>query len=278
MTSKQNYKGKIIRYSGYLIKNENEPGFCPEKYSKFKHGSNNIAREFGYELADRFINECFSKEYAGEQIVILPSAYSYIPTASFFMKKHFMDKLNLYLYENNYPIVEETKIHRSVTYREDYGEMSAEQRYKLISGDKFHVDKDYLKNKVLLHLDDIKITGTHEHIIVNMLNEHNITNDCYMLCYAELTNKEIAPSFENYLNNYFVKSLNDVDTIIREDDFVFNTRVVKLILNKPASEFDSFIQKREPGFIRDLYHNAINNEYFKFASYSRNLNELKKVI
>ncbi len=277
MISEQNYKGTITHFSGFLIDNENEFGFSAVDYSKFKYGAINIAREFGYLLADRFIENCFKDHYNGKQIVVLPSAYSYIPTASFFMKVFFVEKLNLFLYKNGYPIVQETKINRTVTYREDYGEMSAQDRYNLISGDSFHVDKAYIEDKQLLFLDDIKITGTHERIIIKMLNDAQISNDCYMLYFAELINSNISPKFENYLNNYFVKDLEKVNDIIKNENFIFNTRVVKYILNADPAEFKAFISKQTTDFKRDILFQAIGNEYFKFENYLENIDMLMKL-
>lgn len=278
MTSVQNYKGRIFHFSLHTIISNENFGFVPEEYSKFKHGAENIARKFGYELAGKFITDCFSKTYNGNRLVILPSAYSYIPTASFYMKKYFVDKLNEYLFENNYPVTEEAKIYRTVSYRDDYGEMSAEQRYNLIRDDGFYIDRKYIENKTILHLDDIKVTGTHEQIIINMLNQNMLENDCFMLYFAELGNKQIPPNIENYLNHKFVKDLDDINRIVKNEQFSFNTRVVKYILNATANQFDNFIEKQNSYFVNDLYYNAIGNEYFKFPIYSRNLNKLKQLI
>lgn len=194
------------------------------------------------------------------------------------MTKYFVDKLNGYLFDNGFPVVQETKIHRTVTYREDYGEMSADDRYKLISGDKFYVDKEFIKDKVMIFIDDIKITGTHERIITKMLGEHDITEDSYMIYFAELVNGSINPKIENYLNNYFVNNINDIDYIIQNEEFVFNTRVVKYILNRKAEEFDAFISLQTLEFKQALYYNAIGNEFYQFEVYLRNLNKLKQIL
>ncbi|MDR2476068.1 MAG: phosphoribosyltransferase family protein [Bacteroidales bacterium] len=278
MTSKQNYNGQIIHYSLHAIHSQEDVGFIPEEYSKFKHGAENIARKYGYELAEKFITNCLKGNYNGKQIIILPSAYSHIPTASFYMKKYFVNKLNSYLFDAGYPVTEETKIYRSVSYRDDYGEMSAEQRYNLIKGDAFYIDKKIIGDKIILHLDDIKITGTHEQIIINMLNSNKLENMCYMLYFAELASEKLPPNIENYLNHKYVKSLDEIDFIIKNEQFCINTRVVKYILNSTAIDFDNFIEKQQDNFINDLYYNAIGNEYFKFPAYLRNLNHLKQII
>ena len=278
MILKNTYKRTIERFSAHQVHDPKVLDFPAEKYSRFKFGSNHIAREFGYILADRFINQLFKFKYGGQPIVVLPSAYSHIPTASCFMSYHFIDKLNQFLYKNGYAGVETSKIHRNVTYREDYGQMSAEERFNLIKGDKFHIDKYQLKNKILIFIDDIKITGTHERIILKMLDDFEISNHCYMLYYAELTNSEIAPSIENYLNHFYVKKLSDLHSIVNADDFEFNTRVVKYILNSNKEECRHFLMNQTQSFINKLYYKALGNEYYKFPEYLTNLQAIEKLV
>ena len=278
MILKDIYKRTIEKFSAFQVSDPKNFDFPAEKYSKFKFGSSNIAREFGYTLADRFINQLFKFSYTGKPIVVLPSAYSHIPTASYFMTVHFIDKLNQFLYENGFSPVETGKISRSVTYREDYGEMTAEERYNLIKGDKFHIDETLLKNKILIFLDDIKITGTHERIIIKMLDDYDIHNHCYMLYYAELTDPAISPKIENYLNHFYVKEIFDLHSIINQDDFEFNTRIVKYILNSNHQACQRFLQSQSQSFINKLYYKALGNEYYKFSEYRVNLLAIEKLV
>ena len=269
---------EIISLSAYRIQDHNRFDFSATDYSKFKFGSNKIAEKFGYDLAEKFISTLLKEgSFIDKQFVVLPSAYSYIPTASFFMKSYFVYKFNHFLMENNMLPIEEAKIYRTVTYREDYGEMTREQRYKLISGDKFYIDKSILNDKILIHIDDIRITGTHEQIILKMFDDYNIYNYCYFLYFAQ-SDSGLDPKIENYLNYYFVKSLNEIDYLIKNDDFVFNTRVVKYILNSNHEEYKSFIEKQDNLFITDLYYKSIGNSYHLFDAYRVNLKHLQDMV
>ena len=278
MILKEACKRTIERFGAFQVTDSKNFDFPEEKYSKFKFGATNIAREFGYTLADKFINQLFKFSYEGRPIVVLPSAFSHIPTASYFLAIHFIDKLNEFLYENGYSPVEIGKIHRNVTYREDYGDMSAEERYNLIKGDKFHIDEVQLKNKILIFIDDIKITGTHERIIVKMLDDFDIHNLCYMLYFAELNDPKISPKIENHLNHFYVKELADLQSIIDNDDFKFNTRIVKYILNSKKEMCFHFLQKQNIIFLKGLYYNALGNEYYKFPEYLGNLKTIEILI
>lgn len=278
MILKDTYKRTIEKFSAFQVSDPKKFDFPAEKYSRFKFGSTAIAREFGYTLADRFINQLFKFSYDGKPIVVLPSAYSHIPTASCFMSFHFIDRLNLFLYQNGWPPVETGKIQRSITYREDYGEMTAEERYDLIKGDKFHIDEALLKNKMLIFIDDIKITGTHERIIIKMLDDFDIHNHCYMLYFAELTDPEICPKTENYLNHFFVREISDLQPIIDQPDFEFNTRIVKYILNSPHESCLQFLKIQSNEFINNLYYKALGNEYYKFPEYTSNLLAIESLV
>ncbi len=266
------------RYSLHKIDNTDNFGFNPSDYSKFKYGDDKVSEQFGTDLAKGFIDEVLSKNKFNNQIVVISSPYSFIPTATFAMKNYFVYELNKWLSENNLPVVQETKIHRTITYKEDYGELSAEDRMKLISNDHFHIDKSFLESKTLIFLDDIRITGSHERMITKMIEEFEISNDVFLLYFAELTNEFINPNFENYLNYYQIKSIFDLQKIIESNRFEINTRIVKYLLNYDPNAFKIFIQNQTNKFNSLLNNMALGNSYHTIEEYQENMNFLKEHI
>lgn len=256
-------------------------GFLETDYSKFKFGCKNVAKQFGYSLADGFTRDSIKSIIStnpDKKIVVISSPYCFIPTATFAMKDYFVQRLNAWLVQNDYGVVEETKIHRIITYKEDYGGLSAEERLSLIKNDGFHIDKEFCKGKMLLFLDDIKITGSHQKVIERMIEQYDLGDSHMFLYFAELADDTIHPSIENHLNYYFVKSLLDLDKIIKNENFLLNTRTVKYILNSPFNEFKTFIDYQPLRLVNNIYHQAIGNSYHLIDDYKVNLNYIKKLI
>ena len=263
-------------YSLHHINNAQAFGFNPDDYSRFKFGDDAVAKYFGAHLADGFIRDYLAENPIKQQVVVISSPYSFIPTATFAMKNWFVARLNRWLARHSYPVVQETKVHRTITYKEDYGELDAEQRMNLIGNDSFHIDKDFLQGKTLIFLDDIKITGSHERMIMKMVGEYGLSNDIFMLYFAELVNKNIHPNIENHLNYHQVKNIFDLDGIVKSNNFCINTRIVKYILNYDFESFCIFIQDQTFDFINLLYDMALGNGYHTIEAYELNLNFIKE--
>ncbi len=268
----------IHSFSLHKISDTYSFGFNPDDYSRFKFGDNLVAQLFGKDLAIEFINQVLKIKDNREQIVVISSPYSFIPTATFAMKSQFVFTLNRWLSENGFQVVQETKVNRTITYKEDYGELNAEERINLIKNDSFHIDKEFIRGKTLFFLDDIRITGSHEMMITRMMREYNLTNETYLIYFAELVNKNIHPNIENFLNYHFVKSIFDLNSIINSNGFNFNTRLVKYILNTEPAVFNLFIQDQTTEFVNLLYDLALGNGYHIIESYKPNLNNIKKYL
>lgn len=97
-----------------------------------------------------------------------------------------------------------------------------------------------------------------------------------MLYFAELINKNIHPNVENHLNYHQVKSIFDLDGIIKSGNFCINTRIVKYILNYSFDGFRVFIQNQTADFAELLYNMALGNGYHTIEAYEQNLNFIKE--
>ena len=84
-----------------------------------------------------------------------------------------------------------------------YKHLSFEDRKNLIANDTYYLDKDFLRGKLCIFIDDIKITGSHEYTVNRILNEYSVEADFMFLYYAELTNFEIDPKIENFFNKKY---------------------------------------------------------------------------
>ncbi|QHS57553.1 hypothetical protein GWR56_19120 [Mucilaginibacter sp. 14171R-50] len=265
-------------YSLHHIHHDTTFGFNADDYSRFKFGDGAVSKDFGTALAEGFINDYLADNPISQQIVVISSPYSFIPTATFAMKDWFVYSLNHWLAGQGLPVVQETKVHRTITYKEDYGELNAEQRMNLIGNDQFHIDKVFLQGKTLIFLDDIRITGSHERMIMKMAKAYGLDNDIHMLYFAELINTDIHPNVENYLNYHQVKTIFDLEGIIKSIDFRINTRIVKYILNYSFDSFCVFIQNQSVQFTEQLYNMALGNGYHTIEAYAQNLNFIKKLL
>lgn len=280
-----NYQN-INRFSAHKFTNEQDISFSPEMYSKFKFGCKDGARMFGTELAQKFTESNYYKEIVevskneNKRIVVLSSPYVHVPTATFAMKDYFIRFLNANLIHHGCEPVLECKVYRKSSYKEEYGELNKEERFKIMEEDSFYVDEEFITNRIRIFLDDIVITGAHEFRMLRMLNSTEILDyeNNYFLYFAELTSKETNPVIENYLNYYFVKNLVCLDKIIKNEEHLMNTRVVKYILNAPNEECKTFLAYQKYTFIHTLYHQAIGNGYHKIPDYEINLQLVKSML
>jgi hypothetical protein len=265
--------------------------FSAKEYSLFKFGSKSMANKFGKELfhtvaANLLITYGAFLRDKMPQLVVCSAPYNHIPTATGAMKDYFVKYLNEWLIDNDCQVVQQTKVHRDTTYREDYGSLSKEQRMELIGRDIFHIDAEFLRHKHILFLDDIRITGSHEEMMHNMLIKAKISMSQYTFqfaYFAQLINPDIHPNIENELNFASIKSIDDILDLMGNEDFVYNTRVVKYLLNSKAKHFrevfELFGRDGETLQLHDtLYHLALGNSYHLVPEYQENLNFLKSIL
>jgi hypothetical protein len=231
------------RYSLHHIHSADEFTFSPEEYSYFKYGDKSYAAKFAKELFDGFISAHDNILDTHKDIVVLPSPYMAIPTASNFLCFYFKKHLDFYLFQKGKKSSILSKINRNHTYTTDYGNLSFEDRKNLIANDTYSLDKDFLRGKLCIFIDDIKITGSHEFTVNKILDEYQVEADFLFMYYAELMNLELDPKIENYFNYYAVKSVEHIAEVMLKPSFQFNTRIVIMVecknINKDSDFFIS---------------------------------------
>lgn len=267
-----------LSYSLHKITDKNNCPFSETEYSRFKFGDSEMAEKFAGELFDGFIAQYKDLILSHEDIVILPSPYYSIPTASNYLGFYFKTRMNAFLYQHNRKALAESKIYRNQTYTTDYGNLDYNERIKLIANDTYYIDRNYINGKLCLFLDDVKITGSHEHIVKKILEQYNVQGNFVFMYYAELINKDIHPNIENYYNYYFVKDIQSLSTIITAPSFVYNTRTVKYILKLTATELSTLLNSITPEKTEQLFHLAVSNNYHTIEEYRHNLAYINKII
>ena len=260
-----------------IIKDTSKIGFAEKDYSKFKFGASEIGAKFGTDLCISFLNTHIEFIKNFKTIIIYSSPYDYIPTATFSMVNGFFEvfKKEIDKKEVNIRL---SKVYRNNTYTVDYGTLSAKERMKLISDDTFDIHDKLDGNELLIFIDDIKITGSHEYVVKKMLDTKNITNSSFFLYHAVLDNLAIDPQYENILNYSYLKGIDQLIQIAKRDDFILNTRFTKYLLSLSSSKFKYFIDEFDEIFLEKLIVNANGNGYNLLNLYKVNLNMLKKIL
>ena len=264
-------------YSLHKITSKSNLTFNPSDYSWFKFGDKDFAKKFAKELFDGFIISNSEKILEQNEIIILPSPYLSIPTASNFLCFYFKEFLNKFLFENNKKAAIESKIYRNQTYVTDYGNLDFEERVKLISNDTYYIDKEFINGKFCLFLDDIKITGSHEHTVNKILSQYDVKGDFFFIYFAELVNKDIHPNIENYFNYFSVKGIEEIIDVVNRKNFQFNTRIVKYILNLNEDELTLLLNSINSIRREELFLLSISNNYHQIREYNKNLTTIKTI-
>ncbi len=243
--------------------------FDVKQYSRFKHGSVEDAVAIAKELFDRYIGHIPNTD---KEFVIFPSPYHYIPSACSEIKDEFLLLLNRHLVDVGRLPAMESVVHRRLSYHTDYGKMSADEREKMIGGDKFYIDLEFIKDKFCLFLDDVRITGAHEKHINRLLATTDI--DYQMIYYADYKGTDAL--IESRLNNAEVKNLSDFHNMGLQYGVVFNVRNIRLILT--SKDFNTFIDHTSFDFKQDLYDWCIGNHFHLVPLYEKQIKFLKTLI
>lgn len=263
--------------SPHKIDNTAKLTFQEKEYSLFKFGASDIGRRYAAQLLPLIESFLANSQKKWKSIVVYSSPYDFIPTATHTMALPFYQALKKNPLTQNIEVIW-NKIKRTTTYTVDYGNLSAEERFNLIGGDVFELETIPQPDALLVFIDDIKITGSHERVIRQMLDNYRLSNACLFYYFAILRNGEIPPAFENQLNYAHVNSPERVVELLHRRDFSFNTRMVKYILANPEKAFRFILANMKDEQMRDLIRLSVGNGYQKLGLYAPNFKRLLQMV
>ncbi len=276
---------KNHRNSLHVINDINAIPFSSEEYSKFKFGSYSLAKKFGIDLFEYFKAFHFDKLVCDHRkIIVYSSPYMQIPTSSYYLTHTFYTAFKQYLAAKRIETIqiEFGKIERCQTYTEDYGALTAEERFNLIKNDTYKLITIPAKDDLCIFIDDISITGTHQRVVEHLLASSGIETNSFFLYFAKLSNSDVCPSFENFLNYQFINDFTKLFELITSDDYRITTRTTKYILcqkNEDLNKLITFLIKNEKFAIwSELITMSYANEYNKIELYKQNLFHLESCL
>ncbi len=249
--------------------------FSPHVYSQMKFGHNAAAKHYGHELAIKFF-AAHMQDIISKRIVVIPSPYNYVENAATIMTRHFINKINELLVDHNGEHVEYMTIQRKISYISDYGFLTADKRKALIDGDEFYLDEKYLEGKLLIFIDDVKITGTHERKLVELLDDRCLFNERFFLYAAAYTGS--SPEIEAEINFAAIKDLKAFRYLANVEGHRMIVRPLKYILGQPAADFDMFVCSLEREQVETIVHSSLNEGYYRIPAYQENLNRARYVL
>lgn len=245
-----------------------DAGFNTSDYSKLKFGSNQAAKRMGRILAESFFEAHWGR-LLHEQFVVIPSPYNYVKNAATVLSEHFVDHLNYRVALSGGKALEWDIIHRKVSYINDYGFLSKEDRKALIDGDTFSINQDFWGKKNLIFIDDVNITGTHEDKLIEILDAENVTNDTFFLYFAKYNgteaNTEAALNFSNINSvSAFVQMIKD------EPDAKCLVRPIKYLMSQNEITFKVALSQLPLPYVEQLYLGCLAEGYNVIDKYEEN--------
>lgn len=261
------------QFAVHNFKNLHSASLNIYNYSALKFGSDKIAHMFGHEMANKFYEEYYDT-LTTKKCVVIPSAFNIVKIASTILGYHFMNRLNDLLTQNGHDTVEWTTMHRSMSYVQDYCTMSKDVRKEMLKGDTLYINKDFIKGKTLLFIDDATISGAHEEKMEEFLKSSNIDNEYIFCYYVRYLGKN--SSIESQLNRSGIRTVDDYIELVNEPNHHIVVRAIRFLLDLPPESLKLTLQKLNDEFIYKLYSSCLSKEYHKISDYSDNFKLVKE--
>lgn len=273
MLAEVSTKTQTSRYATHSFGSVLQTTFDAAAYSRMKFGSGSDARVLGYEMAEDFARHYWSF-VTERQAVVVPAPTTSVAVAATLLGWHFHNRLNHLLDQRGHAPVQWDHVHRAVTYNDNYAQLCLAERQRLLEDDERHVNVSFLTGKNLIFVDDVRITGTHEVKLAQMLRQAGLEQDTVFAAFAEYTGSE--PSVEHELNHVMVKNGLDVIVLSNDPEWQVTTRSLRLVLGLPEAAFAQSITSMPYRRREQVYHASIAKGYSRHGPYAGNFETLRR--
>jgi hypothetical protein len=247
--------------------------FSSARYSRYKYGSVAATGTFARALGAAF-GQHYPERIRARRLLITSSPYMCVPTAATTLARMLRTVLNAARADRGLspaPLVQVDRISPSTG---DYGTLSARERTQLMAANALSFRRfrpDQVGNAHLLIVDDIRVTGAHQRCLARASDTLPFATRTflYLAAFPSAPGACFDPSQEDALNHAAIKMLDDLAGIVHADDFAWNVRVCKFVLN-PANRADlpRFLGRMPDWFVRGLYRNSVRDGYSRMGLYA----------
>jgi hypothetical protein len=222
------------------------PALDPADFSRFKHGAADATWRLGRHLAGHLPEATKSAEH----LVVTASCYKFVPLASVSLARVVAHRLNRWRADKGLPPVIRTQFYREQLIEGDYSTMTLAEREAFIATDVIRVDPEPLRDAAVLVVDDLRVTGFHEGRLAGVLEKANVPAATF--AYLAVIDGTGDPTVERRMNTAAIGSLDALAELARGTGFVLNSRVCKLVLGAPETEFARFAATLPAGLKKEL--------------------------
>ena len=245
-------------------------------YSLMKYGDPKAVRFWAKKMTDHIMSDPeMVSLFKENKFVITSSAFGSVQTAA----NAIASEVTYMLREKGIR-VEKVKIDRAGGFAAtNYGQMGHEQRERLAKARKISlsdVARGKMENAVVLVIDDVKVTGTHEKMIDGLLESTGAKK--YMFGYMIGFGPDISknePEAEEWLNRNAVGYIGDLLPIFAGDNAspTLNARTLKFILDadperelshkEKLENLESFLMSAGNSVLYDIYIHATSADAYQ---------------
>ncbi|MCA5891821.1 phosphoribosyltransferase family protein [Isoptericola sp. NEAU-Y5] len=246
----------------------------PAEYSRFKHGDGAASERYGELLATHAVRHLPLQGLS--RLVVTSSGFDVAPPASHSLTAPFVDALQARL--GSAVQIDSVKVQRTRPSNGDYATMDTAARMLAIGGT---LDAgsaaDALAGATVVALDDIVVTGLHEHTMDEALCRAGASVIHHLYVVDAHTFRHV-PDVESELNRYDVHTVDDLLTLVGGTTFVPNARVARMLLGLPAAELDVAVRALPSWVVTWLLEVALCDPLADLPRYSAGADVVRELV